>query len=259
MAVVMHARTTPPAGKSAADVHGRMPAGDPALTVAADREAPSGVAFHRIGGIRRSSHCRTMMVLAPPITAGSRGGLAAVDSDAVQRAPAAALLDFPLDAVDGGEIIIFAIKPSMWAPVFDSCLWLLAAVGLAVSCLVWGWGLSNFSPQVTAQIILALAAARMLMAIIRWVSSWYVLTNRRVVEITGVRAPQVTSAMLVDIRNTYVAAAIYERPLRLGTITFVSQRDTDAPWSWAHVREPDDVHRAIRKAIENAIDAMPPR
>jgi len=199
------------------------------------------------------------MMLAPPITAGSRGGLAAVDSDAVKRAPAAALLDLPLDAVDGGEIIIFAVKPSMLAPVFDSIVWLLAGVAMAVACLLGGWGLSHLSPTLTAQLILALVAARLLIAIIRWVSCWYVLTNRRVVEITGVRSPQVTSAMLVDIRNTYVASVLYERPLKLGTITFVSQRDSDRPWSWTHVREPEDIHRAIRKAIENAIDSMPPR
>ncbi len=195
------------------------------------------------------------MTLQPAIP-NTRFSVAMVDADAIGPRPATSVIDLPLDPVDGGEIIKFAIKPSMWSPVIDSFGWLLASVVLAIVCITAEVGMTGVSPQTTAQIILGVGAARLGLAAIRWVSCWYVLTNRRVVEIRGVRSPRVTSAMLLDIRNTYLTSAVHERALRLGTITFVSNRDGDRPWHWKHVSEPEEIHLRVRRAIENAIDSL---
>jgi len=139
--------------------------------------------------------------------------------------------------------------------VIESFGWLLASIVLAGVCIASEVGLTGVTPQTTAQIIVCVGLVRLGLAIVRWVSRWYVLTNRRVVEISGIKSPRVTSAMLVDVRNTYLTSAVHERALRLGTITFVSNRGSDRPWQWKHVAEPDEVHAAIRRSIENAIDS----
>ena len=182
--------------------------------------------------------------------------VAMVDGDAIGARRVDAVVDLPLDPVDDGEIIKFAVKPSMWSPLLESSGWLGACVVLALLCITARVGVTNLSPQTTAQMILGVGALRLGLAIVRWVSCWYVLTNRRVVEIRGIRSPTVTSAMLLDVRNTYLSSAVYEKPLHLGTITFVSNRDSDRPWQWKHLAEPEQIHARVRRAIENAIDSL---
>lgn len=181
----------------------------------------------------------------------------AVEAGARRAKPVSPVLDLPLDAVDGGEIIIFAIKPSMWSPVIESAAWLAGAIMLAVVCTLTAVEVGGMASPTLAQLIIAAAALRFAVATFRWVSCWYVLTNRRVVEIHGVRTPRVTSAMLIDIRNTGVTSMPHERLLRLGTITFVSKRPPDPPWQWKHLHDAAEAHAAIRRAIENALDALP--
>jgi hypothetical protein len=107
----------------------------------------------------------------------------------------------------------------------------------------------------SAQIVLLVGLARLGWAIVRWVPSWYVLTNRRLIEIHGIRKPQIAATPLLQVRNTYVNASAIERYTATGTITYVTTDPHDRPRHWLTVAEPVDVHAQIRRAIENAIDA----
>ncbi|MCH7924792.1 MAG: hypothetical protein IIC51_04590, partial [Planctomycetes bacterium] len=42
----------------------------------------------------------------------------------------------PDEIVDGGEMIVLAIKPSMWRPLFDSIPWLIMTAVLSVTLAV---------------------------------------------------------------------------------------------------------------------------
>lgn len=183
---------------------------------------------------------------------------AASTMDATTQAAAApALLRFPLEALDGGEIIILAVKPSVLSPVFDSARWLVVLMLLAIGVLWTGASPLGLSSQTAAQMFIGAAALRLVYAVVRWSATWYVLTNRRVLEIHGIRAPRVNSAPLVEVRNTYLTSAPHERLFRLSSITFVLQHEDRPPWAWRHLHQGEDVHRRIRRAIENALDALP--
>lgn len=160
----------------------------------------------------------------------------------------------PAELLDGGEIVILAIKPSMWRPLFESTAWLVTAAGLAATLTLLGAAFPGLSVAITAQVILLVGFTRLALAIVRWVPTWYVLTNRRLIEIHGVRQPHVAAARLVDVRNTYVNASSIERVTRLGTITYVTVRDGEPPHYWLSIADPVDVHAKMRQAIENAID-----
>ena len=160
----------------------------------------------------------------------------------------------PGGLVDGGEIIIFAIKPSMWRPVFDSAPWLVTTFLLALSLTLLGTPFPGLSLSLTAEAVLLIGVARLGFAVVRWIPAWYVLTNRRVIDIRGVRTPRIWSCVLIDVRNTYVTASPSERIAGLGSISFLTDRPHEPPCTWRSIAKPDEVHTRLRRAIENAID-----
>ena len=175
---------------------------------------------------------------------------APTDSSAVERSWAA----LPDEIVAGGETIVLAIKPSIWRPLFDSMPWLIMAAVLSVALAVMGKPPGGLSVSLWVQIVLVLGVARLGIAIIRWVSTWYVLTNRRVMCIHGVRSPRVQALALHEVRNTYLSATTPEKPLGLGTISLVSDDPHHAPLIWMSIIRPSETHEKIRRAIQNAID-----
>jgi hypothetical protein len=167
---------------------------------------------------------------------------------------AAAFTAYPGGVIDGGEIVILAIKPSMWRPLFDSGAWLVVSCVLAVLVSVLGSPLPTVSSATATQLVLLAGLARLGVALARWAPRWHLLTNRRTIDIRGLRTPQVTSCPLVAIRNTYVRRSPVESAAGVGTILFVPTGDAQTPFAWRSVAQPDSVHAKIRRAIENAID-----
>lgn len=183
--------------------------------------------------------------------------IATIDAQPEAASASPSVLRLPLEALDGGELILLAIKPSVFSPLFRSARWLVVLTVLALGLLLSGTSPMGLSAERAAQLCFGAALARLMFAVVSWSATWYVLTNRRVLEIHGVRAPRVTSTALVDIRNTYLSSGPHEKALHLGTITFVTQHEDRAPWSWAHLQRAEDVHARIRRAIENALDLLP--
>jgi hypothetical protein len=191
-----------------------------------------------------------------PLTCATSPALAAATSEAPPQASklAAHWSAIPGGVVNGGEIVLLAIKPSMWRPVFDSALWLVGCCVLAIVLTSLGRSLAGLSATMAAQIILLVGLARLAYAVMHWVPSWYVLTNRRIIEIEGVRRPVVLDCGLLDIRNTAVRTSPAEKLTRLGTIIFIIDHGGHAPRMWRSIGQPQEVHAKIRRAIENAID-----
>ncbi len=160
----------------------------------------------------------------------------------------------PGGIVDGGEIVLLAVKPSMWRPVLDSAAWLVTCWVLAAVIGVMGTPIPGMSLMVTVQAVLFVGFAGLAVAFVRWAPMWYVLTNRRVLDVQGVRAPRIASCLLIDVRNTYLNSTSTERMAGLGTITFVTDLPDESPRAWQSIARPEEVHDRIRRAIENAID-----
>lgn len=194
------------------------------------------------------------MVIAPPSPNTNPFAAGETESPAAVGDVASRLTSLPQGLVDGGEVIILAVKPSMWRPLFDSGAWIITLSVLAVASMVWKLALPGVTVSVTAQIIFLLGMVRLALAVVAWIPSWYVLTNRRLIEIRGVRTPDITSCSLLDVRNTYVHSTNLEKTARLGTIIYVTTEETTPPHYWRTIAEPETVHSEIRRAIENAID-----
>jgi hypothetical protein len=179
-------------------------------------------------------------------------------SEAPSRASdvAARWTSVPGGVLDGGEIVILAIKPSLWRCVFDSAAWLAAGAFFATAVLVMGRPIPGLSATASAQVVVLVALARLAVAGLRWTTTWHLLTNRRIVDVQGVRAPVIRSCPLIQVRNTYLRSSFVEKPLCLGSITFVSDEPDHPPHVWQSIANADEVHAKTRRAIENALDQI---
>lgn len=113
-------------------------------------------------------------------------GASQANADTGSFGAAADLL--PADLLDNDEIVIFAVKPSLWMIVFLSFRW-LAAMGvvivMAVECrqqLAW------VNPKTVVHVAAALGAVRVGLAMLQWASKLYVLTNRRILRLSDLVA-----------------------------------------------------------------------
>lgn len=158
----------------------------------------------------------------------------------------------PAHLLDGGEIVILAIKPSLWFVIFASFRWLVAMVVLILAA----GSLSRLVPQVNTPLILkgavALVAARMGVAVLQWVSRLYVLTNRRIMRLTGILNIDLFECPLTKIQNTYLTLSWYERLTGLGTISFATAGTGGVEASWTNVNNPLELHERVRSAIHRA-------
>lgn len=193
------------------------------------------------------------MILAPARRTGSlRFSAAPAEAPTQTVELPAPWATIPGGAIDGGEIILLAVKPSMWRPLLDSAPWMVTCAVLAVA-LVWlRRPLPALSLTTTAQLILWVALARLGASVVRWVPTWYVLTNHRIIHIQGVRSPQVNGCPLIDIHDTCVHRSGPEQLARLGTIVFATDDTAATPPPWRFVVQADEVEARIRRAMHSA-------
>lgn len=194
------------------------------------------------------------MIKSPPSRTSSVS-LTATASEAPPRAAVASPIPAALrDVFDGGEIVILAVKPSMWRPLFDSVPWVVTCTLLAGAMVGLGRTIPGLSITTSAQVILLAGLARIAFAVVRWVPAWYVLTNRRILYIRGVRSPRVHACGLKEVRNTYLHVSIAERVTGLGSISFATEDRVSVSQVWRSIHDPEAVHAKVRRAIENALN-----
>jgi uncharacterized membrane protein YdbT with pleckstrin-like domain len=158
-------------------------------------------------------------------------------------------LAVPTHLLDGGEVVILAIKPSAWFVLLVSLRWLVLGVIVAIVAgaefvpVAYQWYL--------LQAAIWLTAARLGWATLEWVSRLYVLTDRRVMRIQGVFEADLFECALIRIQSTTATFSPGERILRVGTIRFETAGESGGA-SWRVVAKPLEVHRKLREAIRRA-------
>lgn len=158
----------------------------------------------------------------------------------------------PADLLDGGEIVILAIKPSLWFVLFKSFRW-LSATGFVIVLAQWlGSGALPVPQAMVVQGAVAVAGARLGFALLQWVSRLYILTNRRIMRLTGIFNVDLFECQLTRIQSTFLTLTWYERLTGVGTISFAVPGAGTVEVSWTHVNNPLELHERVRSAIHRA-------
>ena len=163
----------------------------------------------------------------------------------------------PSDLLADDEVVIFAIKPSLWTIAFLSLRTVL--VGAALAGLALWLGPLLHVQRLDVYVVEAagiVMLARVGFAVLQWASRSYVLTDHRVIRIRGVFTIDIFQCALSRLQNTFLVLGFFERVLRLGTIEFATAGTGSVEALWQHIREPLKVHHALIQAM-NAADNRP--
>ena len=163
------------------------------------------------------------------------------------------------DLLNGSEVIILAIKPSLWYVLLVSGRWLAVLLGVCVAAWLM-WQLNFFAGQ--AQVLLGIALAgigiRLAFGLLQWQSRAYILTNVRVLRIRGVLRVDMCQCHLLRIKDVPLTHSPAEKLLGLGTIALVHDSSTQPVACWRNVRHPEQVRQQIIEAI-NAMKGRSPQ
>jgi len=181
----------------------------------------------------------------PPFSEAPEAGANARPLTAVEKL-------LPANLLDGDEVVILAIKPSLWFVVFTSVRWLAVTVAVILLAGFWGHRIPFVNSPMVVQAAAALAAARVGFALLQWVARLYVLTNRRVIRLMGILNINLFECPLTKIQNTYMTFAWYERLTGLGSISFATAGTGGIEASWMYINHPLEVHERVRSAIHRA-------
>lgn len=146
------------------------------------------------------------------------------------------------------EVVIFEIKPSLWYVIFASLP--IAAVGLVLMFLVCAIDELRTVRYLGVVIGMWTIGLRIAVALLQWLGRTYVLTDRRILTQSGVFSVIVESMGLEEIANTFVAQAVAQRALGIGTIFFQSDGSSRPSFAWEHIRRPKEVHTHVVAQID---------
>lgn len=183
----------------------------------------------------------------PPLHAhASEGGAAAAEALPFRTSLAALLTGHILR---DGEVVLLILKPSLWFILFNSMRFAATALIVAIGAQLW------LAPKVAASVAYTgafLITGRVMWAVLQWMGRLYVLTDLRIVRLSGVFNVEIFDCALRKVGTTRLTRTFREKLWRLGSIEIVPADDSCTPSVWQTVKRPAEVHAKVRQTIERA-------
>lgn len=157
-----------------------------------------------------------------------------------------------LDLLDGDEIVELSIKPSPWfiAIVSMRVVVIMAVLAAAVLVVTPGSGTVVAAYAVSTAVLAALV--RVVIASLQWASRVYVLTNRRVMCLSGMLSVEIADCQLTRVGGTNLRLGAAQRLLGLGSICITPAGDKPDPIVWEHVARAGEIYGKLVRAVKKA-------
>jgi hypothetical protein len=151
-----------------------------------------------------------------------------------------------------GELILLTLKPSLWF-ILLSGLRVAAIVLLAViATQVFDDHFPPLNRLAVWEAGLFIIAGRFMWSLLQWTSRLYVLTDMRIMAISGVFSPVVFECALRRVARTRLIYSARERLTGLGSVEIIPLDDETPVGIWQTVAKPRLVHEQIVAAINKA-------
>ena len=151
-----------------------------------------------------------------------------------------------------GELVILLLKPSLWYILLSSLRFAAVVLVLMLATRVFDDYLPPLNRLAVTEAGLFLIAGRIMWAVLQWSSRLYVLTDLRIVSISGVFNASIFDCPLRKIARTRLIFSARERLFRLGTVEIIPLADDQPEGLWQMVARPRQVHEQIVATINKA-------
>jgi hypothetical protein len=191
----------------------------------------------RPAGVERTEHPKFM---------GDGGGAAAV-------MPANASLAGVLAShvVRDGELVVLVLRPSIWFILLSS-LRFVAAAGVLICVVRWHSLAEHGMVRSLIELGVTAISARLMWATLQWMSRLYVLTDQRILSVSGVFHVNVFDCPLRKVARTRLIRNLPDKLTGVGSIEIIPQDDEHPFGDWQTVPQPIAVHEQILATISRA-------
>jgi hypothetical protein len=151
-----------------------------------------------------------------------------------------------------GELVLLILKPSRWLILFDSMKFAAVVLIVLLGLRLW----PNVVPERSALLLMELGAlliaGRVMWSVLQWMGRLFILTDLRIVRLSGVFHIDVFDCPLRRVARVRVLRSFRERLLRLGTIEIIPQDENLPISAWQTIKHPQRIHDQIIAAINRA-------
>jgi hypothetical protein len=152
--------------------------------------------------------------------------------------------------VRDGEVVLLVLKPSLWFILLSSLRFVAVVSILAMAAIAWEGRYNREWFYIEAAIFLV--AGRIMFSVLQWMGRMYVLTDMRIIRLSGVFKLEIFDCALRKIAHTQMTRSPKERLCGTGSIEITPADENCAPGVWQTVRRPREVHELIVSTINKA-------
>jgi uncharacterized membrane protein YdbT with pleckstrin-like domain len=147
-----------------------------------------------------------------------------------------------------GELVLLILKPSLWFIVF-------AAMRVAAVALIGVFAAKIWQPQAAVratEVAMFVVAGRLMWAVLQWMGRLYVLTDLRVLRLSGVFSVDIFDCPLRKVAVARMHRTFRERLLRLGTVEIVPSDEASPSGEWRTIKRPAEVLAKVQATVRRA-------
>jgi Na+-transporting NADH:ubiquinone oxidoreductase subunit NqrE len=179
----------------------------------------------------------------------SEGGAAAATAEAAVSTPVGALMAGHV--LRDGELVLLILRPSRWFILLSSLKFLAIVTIFAIFGVLFEDAL-HIPRRRAIEAGVWLGIGRIMWGVLQWMGRLYVLTDMRIIRLSGVFNVSVFDCALRKVARTMLESNLMEKIVRIGSIVIIPQ-DEEAPiFQWHMVARPRLVHKQILSAIHRA-------
>lgn len=147
-----------------------------------------------------------------------------------------------------GEIILLALKPSIWYVVLSG----LRFIAIVILGSMVGRAVDEQRAMMYVEIGVFLVAGRLVWSLLQWMGRLYILTDMRILSLSGIFTIEVFDCPLRKVARARMIHVPRERLLRLGTLEIIPCDEAMPSGFWLTIRRPGFVHQQVLAAIRRA-------
>lgn len=181
-------------------------------------------------------------------SAGAGAGTAA-PLPATVATPLAALIAGHI--IQDGELILLILKPSLWFIVLSMLKSAAFISILMIASVLFDDHLPGHSRTYIEVGILALSG-RLVWSILQWIGQLYILTEMRLLTLSGVFSQSIFDCPLRKIVRTRILRTMRERLMGLGSVEIIPVDENYSIGIWQTIAQPLAVNDQIIAAINRA-------
>jgi hypothetical protein len=150
-----------------------------------------------------------------------------------------------------GEIVVLILKPSLWFIPLQS-IFFSSIVAIFAAALALADRNVIFHNRTYSEAAGLLIAGRLMWSSLQWMGRLYVLTDQRILRLSGVYTTEIFDCLLRKVAMARLMMTTRDQILGIGSVVIFPADEKRPPAVWQTVGRPKEVHQRIMAAIARA-------